>query len=100
MCEKTPEQFLVLDNINAKVYLQVPSQFVESMLTVHSKFTEVIKSVFNSDQQFIGALDKVWDLKVHLTLLYIFLNDYVPCVVETGILFTTNSTILGMRRQQ
>ena len=29
------------------------------MLSVHSKFTEVIKSVFNSDQQFVGALDKV-----------------------------------------
>ena len=51
--------------------LQVPSQFVESMLTVHSKFTEVIKSVFNSDQQFIGALDKVWNLKVHLVGFFV-----------------------------
>ncbi len=38
---------------------QVPTQFVESMLQVHSKFTELIKAVFNSDQQFVGALDKV-----------------------------------------
>lgn len=38
---------------------QVPTQFVESMLEVHSKYTELIKKVFKSDQQFVGALDKV-----------------------------------------
>ena len=29
------------------------------MLDVHSRFTELIKSVFNGDLQFVGALDKV-----------------------------------------
>ena len=29
------------------------------MLNVHTKFSEVIQSVFNGDQQFVGALDKV-----------------------------------------
>lgn len=38
---------------------QVPTQFVESMLDVHGKFTELIRDVFNNDQQFVGALDKV-----------------------------------------
>lgn len=37
---------------------QIPSQFVESMLEVHTKYTELICSVFNADQQFVGALDK------------------------------------------
>ncbi|WAQ93638.1 CUL2-like protein [Mya arenaria] len=37
----------------------VPNQFVESMLQVHSKFTELLKKVFRSDQQFVGALDKL-----------------------------------------
>ena len=33
-------------------------QFVENMLQVHQKFTEVIQSVFKGDKQFVGALDK------------------------------------------
>ncbi|KAK3587967.1 hypothetical protein CHS0354_014484 [Potamilus streckersoni] len=36
----------------------VPAQFVENMLEVHGKYTEMIKSVFQNDQQFVGALDK------------------------------------------
>ena len=39
--------------------LQVPCMFVESMLEVHKKYTELIQSVFNNDQKFIQALDKV-----------------------------------------
>ena len=73
--------------------LQVPSQFVESMLTVHSKFTEVIKSVFNSDQQFIGALDKVWNLKVHLVGFFCSISSFksIVCsfVPKTDISFST-----------
>ena len=37
---------------------QIPSQFVESMLEVHTKYTELISGVFSADQQFVGALDK------------------------------------------
>lgn len=33
-------------------------QFVESMLGVHKKYKELIQEVFNSDQSFMGALDK------------------------------------------
>lgn len=33
-------------------------QFVENMLNVHSKYSEMIRDVFNSDQSFVGALDK------------------------------------------
>lgn len=36
----------------------VPCMFVESMLEVHKKYTELIQSVFNNDQKFIQALDK------------------------------------------
>ncbi|KAG7210335.1 hypothetical protein KM043_011873 [Ampulex compressa] len=36
----------------------VHTQFVESMLDVHSKYSDLIKDVFKSDQAFIGALDK------------------------------------------
>ena len=41
------------------LYLQIPGQFVDSILEVHGKYTELIKGVFHSDQQFVGALDKV-----------------------------------------
>ncbi|KAL5007129.1 hypothetical protein ScPMuIL_015935 [Solemya velum] len=36
----------------------IPAQFVESMLNVHKRYTELIHIVFQGDQQFIGALDK------------------------------------------
>jgi len=38
---------------------QLSSQFVESMLEIHVKYSELVQSVFNSDQLFYGALDKV-----------------------------------------
>jgi len=41
-----------------KFLFQVYMQFVENMLNVHSKYSEMIKEVFNSDQSFVGALDK------------------------------------------
>jgi len=34
-------------------------QFVECMLDIHSKYSELVLSVFGGDQQFYGALDKV-----------------------------------------
>lgn len=36
----------------------IPQLFVESMLEVHKKYHNIIREVFHSDQQFIGALDK------------------------------------------
>lgn len=40
------------------LYFQVYTQFVESILDVHSKYSELIKDVFKADQSFVGALDK------------------------------------------
>lgn len=36
----------------------VHTQFVESMLDVHTKYSELIKTVFKGDQVFVSALDK------------------------------------------
>ncbi|XP_023933316.1 cullin-2 [Lingula anatina] len=36
----------------------VPAQFVESMLEVHTKYTELIQGVFHGDQQAVAALDR------------------------------------------
>lgn len=36
----------------------IPAQFVENMLQVHKKYSELIQEVFHNDQQFVGALDK------------------------------------------
>ncbi|XP_038654220.1 cullin-2 isoform X2 [Scyliorhinus canicula] len=37
---------------------KMPTQFVESVLEVHSKFLQLISSVLNGDQHFMSALDK------------------------------------------
>lgn len=39
--------------------LQMPTQFVESVLEVHGKFVQLINTVLNGDQHFLSALDKV-----------------------------------------
>lgn len=37
----------------------MPTQFVESVLEVHSKFVQLINTVLTGDQHFMSALDKV-----------------------------------------
>ncbi len=50
--------------------LQMPTQFVESVLEVHSKFVQLINTVLNGDQHFMSALDKVY---LHfITCVYIY----------------------------
>ena len=44
-------------------------QFVECMLEIHSKYSELVQSVFNADQQFYGALDKVTMSRVCYSLI-------------------------------
>lgn len=41
----------------------MPTQFVESVLEVHSKFVQLINTVLNGDQHFMSALDKVTYIK-------------------------------------
>ena len=53
------ELFCPCDRSCFSSFDQVPSQFVENMLDIHGKYTELIASVFRNDQQFVGALDKV-----------------------------------------
>lgn len=47
-----------LEAINSLRGENIPQLFVESLLEVHGRYLNLIKEVFNSDQQFIGALDK------------------------------------------
>lgn len=47
-----------LDAVQSFQGENVSQQFVESLLAIHAKYSEMIASVFNSDQQFIAALDK------------------------------------------
>lgn len=60
-------------NIYLGFFFQMPTQFVESVLEVHSKFLQLISSVLNGDQHFMSALDKVSCLK---------LQEIVECVLE------------------
>ncbi len=41
-----------------KLYFQIPTLFVEHMLQIHSKYSELIKDIFQNDQEFLSALDK------------------------------------------
>ena len=41
------------------VTTQIPAQFVEAMLSLHTKFSEMITTVFNKDQLFTKSLDMV-----------------------------------------
>lgn len=45
--------------------LQIPAQFVESLLEVHKKYRTMIVDVFYNDQQFVGALDKAFESVVN-----------------------------------
>lgn len=51
-----------------------PVYFVENVLEVHRKFSELIKDVFNSDQQFVRALDKACS-----TIINHKKNSKYPC---------------------
>lgn len=52
----------------------VPSQFVEQMLEIHSKYSEFIKDLFQNDQEFISALDKACAAAVNYRI-----NSKTPC---------------------
>ncbi|KAG8188555.1 hypothetical protein JTE90_007163 [Oedothorax gibbosus] len=47
-----------LEVVNSLRGDNIPQLFVESLLTVHDKYSNLIKTVFLGDQQFVGALDK------------------------------------------
>lgn len=62
----------------------MPTQFVESVLEVHSKFVQLINTVLNGDQHFMSALDKVhillsrrFLLSVHEEKSEVFMKDLV-----------------------
>lgn len=48
----------VWPNPAALVCWQVHQQFVEAMLRLHSKYSNMVKETFSNDQQFIAVLDK------------------------------------------
>ena len=52
----------------------MPQAFVENILEVHRKYLDLIREVFNSDQHFIGALDKACAAVINHRK-----NPKVPC---------------------
>jgi len=43
----------------------VPTMFVESMLQIHAKYTELIKDIFQNDSEFSSALDKACSIAIN-----------------------------------
>ena len=46
------------------IFLKEMAQFVHVLLELHKEYTNVIETVFNSDQAFFGSRDKVNILKI------------------------------------
>ncbi len=55
----------------------MPTQFVESVLEVHSKFVQLINTVLNGDQHFMSALDKVY--LQFIKDLHVYIYIYIQC---------------------
>jgi len=54
--------------------IKIPTLFVEQMLQIHSKYSELIKDIFQNDQEFLSALDKACSTAInHRT------NPKMPC---------------------
>ncbi|CAF0772886.1 unnamed protein product [Brachionus calyciflorus] len=47
-----------LETVNDLKGENIPTLFVEQMLKIHNKYSELIKEIFNNDQEFLSALDK------------------------------------------
>jgi len=54
-----------INSISSSGDKDVSQMFVEIVLDVHRKYVDLIREVFNSDQQFLGALDKACATIVH-----------------------------------
>lgn len=47
-----------LEAVNGLKGDNIPTMFVEQMLQIHTKYSELIKDIFQTDQEFLSALDK------------------------------------------
>jgi cullin 2 len=63
-----------LEAVNGLKGDNIPTFFVEQMLQIHSKYSELIKDIFQSDQEFLSALDKACSTAINHRV-----NTKVPC---------------------
>lgn len=47
------------------LYAKIPTLFVENMLLIHAKYTELIKDIFQNDSEFSSALDKACSVAIN-----------------------------------
>ena len=52
----------------------IPTMFVDQMLQIHSKYSELIKDIFQNDQEFSSALDKACSQAINYRS-----NPKAPC---------------------
>ena len=59
--------------------------FVEQMLQIHSKYSELVKELFQNDQEFLSAVDKACSTSInHKT------NPKMPCRSSEHVIINTN----------
>jgi len=79
--------FLLSDRYVILVYVvcQMSVQFVESMLDIHGRYSELVQSVFSADQQFYGALDKVTSSCRDMDILVVLMADVISHSNSAGL---------------
>lgn len=63
-----------LEAVNGLKGENIPTLFVEQMLQIHSKYSELIKDIFQNDQEFLSALDKACSTSINFRT-----NQKMPC---------------------
>lgn len=63
-----------LEAVNGLKGDNIPTFFVEQMLQIHLKYSELIKDIFQSDQEFLSALDKACSTAINHRV-----NTKAPC---------------------
>ena len=70
------------------VQFQGPQQYVDELLGIHRKFSQLIKETFRDDSSFISALDKVlYCQKLLCTLCKALYEAWCFCSVLRGVLY-------------
>ena len=63
-----------LETVNGLKGDSIPTSFVDQMLQIHHKYSELIKDIFQNDQEFLSALDKACSQAINYRV-----NTKMPC---------------------
>ena len=59
MNERHSSLVMAISTHFSNIHLQDPQQYIDELLGIHRKFSELMKDTFKDDAAFVSALDKV-----------------------------------------